>query len=97
MFHHNVMFRFKEGTTQDQIDAITSGLATLPNQIDVLLGYRFGPDVAITDGSWDYGVTADFARASHYGDYSMHPAHLGVVQEYVSPVVDEVARVQFTT
>jgi hypothetical protein len=95
MFHHMVMFRFRAGTSEDQIDAITDGLASLPGKIDVLSGYRFGPDAGITDGSWDYGVAADFVDEAHYPDYSSHPAHVTVFKDRIAPVVDEIARVQF--
>jgi hypothetical protein len=95
MFHHMVMFRFKPETTQSQIDAITTGLATLPDQIVELASYRFGPDAAVTDGSWDYGVVADFTHEADYPVYSSHPAHIAVIAERITPVVDEIARVQF--
>lgn len=95
MFHHMVMFRFKDGTTQEQIDAITSALASLPDEIDVLLAYRFGPDAGITDGTWHYGVAADFQEEAHYAEYATHPSHVAVVEERVSPIVDQIARVQF--
>jgi len=95
MFHHIVMFRFKDGTDSRQIDAITEGLSTLPSEIDVLVAYRFGPDVGITEGSWDYGVAADFAAEAHYADYSIHPAHLRVVEDRVKPFIEDVARAQF--
>lgn len=95
MFHHMVMFRFKDDTTEDEIDAITAGLAALPSQIDVLGNYRFGPDAGITEGSWDYGVAADFTDEGHYPEYSSHPAHVAVFKERIAPVVEEIARVQF--
>lgn len=94
MFHHMAMFRFNPGTTKDQIDSITDGLASLPDQIDVLSGYRFGPDAGIAEGSWDYGVAADFADETHYAAYSNHPAHVAVIKDRIAPVVSEIARVQ---
>lgn len=95
MFHHMVMVRFKSETTRSQIDSITTGLATLPSQIAELVDYRFGPDAEITDGSWDYGIAADFMGEADYLVYSNHHAHRAVVSERVAPVVDEIARVQF--
>jgi hypothetical protein len=94
MFHHMVMFRFKTGTTQDQIDAIAEGLATLPGQIKVLASYSFGPDAGITEGAWDYGISAKFANEADYAIYATDPAHTEVVRMIITPVVDEIARVQ---
>ncbi len=97
MLHHMVMFRFKSGTTESQIRSITAGLATLPDQIPELVRYRFGRDAAVTDGAWDYGVSADFPDSAGYHAYSNHPAHVAVLTERITPVIDEVARVQFCT
>ncbi len=94
MLHHMVMFRFKPGTTQDQIGAITDGLASLPGQIEVLDDYRFGPDAGITEGSWDYGVSAKFVNESEYAVYATDPAHTEIIRSTITPVVDEIARVQ---
>jgi len=94
MFDHMVMFRFKNGTTADEIDAISAGSATLPSQIGVLSRYRFGPDAEATEGSWDYGVAAEFVDEAHYAEYSNHPAHVAVFKERIEPVVAEIARVQ---
>jgi hypothetical protein len=76
MLHHLAVFRFSAGTTTDQIDAISEGLGSLPSQIDALKGYRFGPDVGIVEGSWDYGVAADFDDETSYATYADHPAHV---------------------
>jgi hypothetical protein len=94
MFHHMVMFRFRTGTTRHQIAAITDGLASLPGQIEVLDDYRFGPDAGITEGSWDYGVSARFVNEGDYAIYATDPAHTEVIRTTITPVVDEIARVQ---
>ena len=94
MLHHMVMFRFKTGTTQDQINAITDGLASLPGQIAVLDDYRFGPDAGITEGAWDYGVSGKFTDEADYTIYATHPAHTEVIRTTITPDVDEIAREQ---
>lgn len=95
MFHHVAMFRFKEGTTAEQVEAVDTALAALPDQIDVLLGYQFGPDAGVTEGSWDFVVIADLADASGYPVYKNHPAHVAAVDDVIAPIVAEAARVQF--
>ena len=95
MFHHMVMFRFRRGTTQDDIDAITDGLTALPNEIEAIEGYHVGPDAGITDGAWDFGVSATFTSEDDYFLYASHPSHVAVIQTNITPVVDEIARVQF--
>jgi hypothetical protein len=95
MLHHTVMFRFKNGTTRDQVAKITEGLSTLPGEIDTLVDYRFGPDAGITESSWDYGVCATFVSDADYTIYAEHPAHTEVIRTTITPVVDEIVRVQF--
>jgi hypothetical protein len=95
MFHHVAMFCFNEGTTAEQIDAATAALAALPAQIAVLIGYRFGPDAGITEGSWDYVVVADLADAGDFPTYRDHPAHRAIVTDFMAPIIAEGARVQF--
>ena len=97
MFHHVAMFRFKEGTTAEQVDAATAALRALPSKIDVLIGYRHGPDAGITDRSWDYVVVADVANAADFVTYRDHPAHRAVVTDFMAPIIAEGARVQFET
>jgi len=97
VFHHVAMFKFEDGTTAEQVAAVTAGLAALPDAIDVLAGYRFAPDAGVTEGSWDYVVIADLPDADAYLTYKNHPAHRAVVDELIAPIVREAARVQFTT
>jgi hypothetical protein len=40
-------------------------------------------------------VVADFTHEADYPVYSSHPAHIAVIAERITPVVDEIARVQF--
>lgn len=96
MFHHLVMFRFKAETTQEDIDAVSAGLATLPDQIAEIVEYRFGPDVGTADGSWDFGLAAVFASEDDYRVYRDHPTHVAVITERIAPVKDKIERVQFT-
>ncbi|MEA2023094.1 MAG: Dabb family protein [Actinomycetota bacterium] len=95
MFHHVAMFRFKEGTTAEQVDAATTALRALPSQIDVLTRYKCGPDAGITDGSWDYVVVADVADSDDFATYRDHPAHRAVVTDFMAPIIAEGVRVQF--
>jgi hypothetical protein len=95
MIHHVAMFRFKEGTTAEQVDAAEAALAALPAQIDVLVDYKFGSDLGLTDGSWDFVVVADVADAADFATYRDHPAHRAVVTNFMAPIIDKGARVQF--
>jgi hypothetical protein len=97
MFHHVALLRFHEEVTEAQIAALDDALATLPGRIDTLVGYRFGADVGLTEGAWDYAVVADFTDRSGYEVYRDHSAHHAVLTDHSGPMTAQVARVQFAT
>ncbi len=95
MIHHVAMFRFKEGTNAEQVDAATAALEALPSQIDALVNYKCGSDLGLMDGTWDFVVAADVANADDFLTYRDHPAHRAVVTDFMTPIIAEGARIQF--
>jgi hypothetical protein len=92
---HVVMFEFTEGTTDEQIAAMTAGLETLPGLIPEIREYHVGPDLGLNEGNHRYAVVADFATEADYLTYRDHPAHLAVIAERVRPILATRAAVQF--
>jgi hypothetical protein len=97
MIRHTVMFRWKPGTTTAAVAAVTEGLGGLPAAIPEIRDYRFGHDLGINDGNFDFVVVADFADADDYLVYRDHPLHRALVAERIAPHVAERAAVQFET
>ena len=95
MLRHVALFRFKPETTDEQIEAAMIALSTLPDQIDVLRKFRFGPDAGITEGAWDFAVVAVLDDADNYVAYRDDPAHVAVLRDYIAPLISEAARIQF--
>lgn len=95
MLRHVVLFRWREGTTDRDVDAVVAGLATLPGLVPSLRGYRFGPDLHVSDGTWDFAVVADVDDIDGFLSYRGHPAHQAVLHELVVPLLGERAAVQF--
>ena len=95
MLRHVALFRFKPETTNDQIEAAVLALSTLPDQIDVLRKFRFGSDVGITEGAWDFAVVAVLDNTDDYVVYRDDPAHVAVLRDYLAPLISEAARIQF--
>jgi Stress responsive A/B Barrel Domain len=92
---HVVMFGFRDGTTDEQITAMTRGLETLPGLIPEIAEYRVGPDAGINDGNQHYAVVADFGSVDDYLVYRDHPAHLAVIAEVIRPILESRAAVQY--
>ncbi len=97
MIRHIVLFEFKDGVSQHDIDAMEAALGTLPSHIDTIESYTFGRDLGLTDGAVEYAVVADFATPEGYLTYRDHPAHREVVASHVTPIVAKFTRIQFET
>ena len=54
MLRHIVMFNWKPEVTEEQINAVAKGFAHLAEVIDVVIEMKFGKNLAIMDGCFDY-------------------------------------------
>jgi len=95
MIRHIALLSFTDDATPDQIDVLDAALRTLPDHLDVIERFSCGRDVGLTSTARDYAVVADFATAADYVTYATHPYHLDVIARTVTPILDEVVRVQF--
>lgn len=95
MLRHVVLFQWKAGVTDEQVQAVIDGLARLPTEIPEIAAYSVGHDAGLTEGAWDFAVVADFASAADWRAYLAHPAHLRVVEEAITPIRESRVVVQF--
>ena len=95
MIRHVVMFRWTPGATQEQKQRVTTELARLPALVPSLRAYRLGADLGLNPGNFDFAVAADFDDADGYLAYRDHPEHRAIVAEFIRPIVDERAAVQY--
>jgi hypothetical protein len=86
---HVVLFRFGQGTTDEQVQALADGLDEMPNAIGVMLDYRHGRDLGINEASYDYAVVGDFTTTDDYLTYRDHPDHRALIRDLVTPIVTE--------
>ncbi|NLD77982.1 MAG: Dabb family protein [Acidimicrobiales bacterium] len=92
---HVVMFRFNEGTEPSSVDRLATGLRRLPSLIPQIATYAVGPDLGLSDGSWDFALSARFASVADFETYRAHPEHVAVVNDLVEPITAERRSVQF--
>jgi hypothetical protein len=92
---HVVMFRFVDGTTDQQVQALSDGLDRMPVVVGRMHDYRHGRDVGINEGTYDYVVVGDFATVDDYLTYRDHPDHRALIRDLVRPIVGERASIQF--
>jgi hypothetical protein len=89
------MVRLTQDMTDAQKEALRAGLGRLPEVIPEIRSYRFGEDVGLNEGNFDFVVTADFDDADGYLAYRDHPDHKQLVAELMAPFVTKRAAVQF--
>jgi hypothetical protein len=95
MLRHVVMFKLKEGAPADTLESLAEGLHALSQSISEISGYRYGPDLALREGNFDFCLVAEFADADAFGRYVVHPAHQAFVKDRLTPVVSERVAVQY--
>ena len=94
---HVACFRFIEGTTDEQVVAMTEALRALPALIPELESYHVGADLGLNEDSWDFCVVADCATTADYRSYVAHPAHQAALVDLIRPILAERASVQYAT
>lgn len=95
MIRHIAFLKWKPGTTDAQVAEVERGLARLPEVMPFLRRYEFGRDLAVA-GTHDFAVVADFDTVDDYLTYADQPDHKKVVIDVIGPIMDSIARVQYT-
>jgi len=77
VLRHVVLFKFKEGTTPEQIRKIEGAFCALPSKIDAIHDFEWGTDVGTENRS--QGLThcflVTFLSEADRDKYLPHPAH----------------------
>ena len=86
MIRHVALFKWKAGTTPEQIQALEDALTRLPGEVPEIRAYRLGADLGLGAGNADFAVVADFASLEDWRAYVQHPAHVRVIEEFILPI-----------
>lgn len=95
MIRHVALLKWKDGTTETQIDEIQTGLRRMPEVMPFLRRYELGPDLGLT-GSHDLAVVADFDSVEYYLAYADNPEHRALIADLIAPALESISRVQYT-
>jgi hypothetical protein len=95
MLRHVVLLTWLEGTTPEQVAAVTAALDTLPGQIDTIKAYAHGSDLCLTEPRCGYAIVGAFDDAAGWRTDDEHPAHNKARAEVIVPLVAQRASVQF--
>ncbi len=98
LLRHVVLFKFKEGTTPEQLKTIEATFAALPAQIPQIHEFEWGTDISVENLAKGYThcFLVSFLSAADREIYLPHAAHRGFV-DVAKPHIDEVLVVDYWT
>ncbi len=95
MIRHVALFKWQPEVSHAQIEAVEEALGTMAGRVATIRDYRFGRDVGLADGNYDFAVVADFDDADGFRAYATDDEHRRVIVDHIQPLVDTVVRIQF--
>jgi len=77
VLRHVVLFKFKEGTSVEQVREIETGFCALPSKIDAIHDFEWGTDVGTQNLSqgFTHCFIVTFLSEADRDKYLPHPAH----------------------
>ena len=77
VFRHVVLFKFKDGTTDEQVQEVVDAFRDLKNKIDVIQDFEYGTDLSVENRSqgFTHCFFVTFADEKGRDAYLPHPAH----------------------
>jgi len=91
-----VLFKFKEGTTAEQIKQVEDAFRALPGKIDLIRGFEWGTNVSPENLAQGYThcFFLTFASDKDRDAYLVHPAHKDF-GKLLTPYLEKVAVVDY--
>jgi hypothetical protein len=98
VMRHVVLFKFKEGTTAEDVRKIESDFCALPSKIDAIQDFEWGTDIGTQNLSqgFTHCFVVTFLNEADRDKYLPHPAHKEFA-ELLRPQLDKVLVVDYWT
>jgi hypothetical protein len=76
-YRHVVLFKFKDGTTPEQVKSVEAAFRALPGKIDTIVDFEFGTNVSPEgkDDGFTHCFFLTFKDKAGLEVYLPHPAH----------------------
>jgi hypothetical protein len=93
MIRNIVLVKFRPGTTQTQIDAVTSAVRAM--EIAGLISLSFGTDLGLREGNVSFAAVFDFEDEAAYRAYDRDEEHNRIRRELLAPIAERAERCQY--
>jgi hypothetical protein len=82
MIKHIVVFKYKQGTPEEQIGRVTDAFRDLKNEIPGILSFEHGANNSLEgkDLGFNHVYTLTFGNAQERDEYLSHAAHVGFTE-----------------
>lgn len=91
---HIAVFEWFDTVTDEQVQALCEDLAKMPTMIEGVRSYRFGKDLGLREGNFDFGVAAELDGPDDIHRYLDHPLHQELVAKHIVNMVAKRRAVQ---
>ncbi len=94
---HVVCFKFKDGTSADQIRSMEKEFAQLKSRIDGIVRFEHGANNSPEglNKGFTHCYIATFKSAAARDAYLPHPAHKEFVEKHLKPILEDVFVIDF--
>ena len=86
MVDHIVLFRWKEGASQEAIDSALAELHKLKSKILGIVDLSCGVNFSDRAKGYTHGLVVRFRDRSTLEAYGRHPEHQRVLQQFINPI-----------
>ncbi len=94
MIWHVVTFEWQDSVTASDVTERERDLARFRDELDVLVDYRYGPDLNLRENTGDFAIVAVLRSPEDLPLYLDHPAHARLVSERLGPMIKRRCAVQ---
>jgi len=98
VLRHVVLFKFKDGTSSQEIREIENAFRALPGKVDAICDFEWGTDVSVENlqQGFTHCFLVTFRSEADRAEYLPHPAHKEF-GEMLGPYLDKVLVVDYWT
>ncbi len=95
MVEHLVLLKMKPEASAEQAEKMISGLKSLAERISTIRELTCGANTGDRSQGFTHGLFVRFASVADLDSYVAHPEHKRVVEEFLTPVIDDVIVVDY--
>jgi hypothetical protein len=89
---HMVLFRFKQGTSEEAIDHVMQKILNLPNTIPQVMSVQAGPNLAESlDGGFTHGYLVELADLTAKDEFMEHNENADVMRDLI-PILENIVK-----